>query len=60
MKCWRCLAPIKNFRTTITYTVTAMGFSYVSELCEKCTAGFLEWYASGNYIQKKINEEETE
>lgn len=27
-------------------------------LCQKCYYGLIEWIASGNYIQKKINAEE--
>lgn len=31
-----------------------------AHLCERCSLGFIEWFAKGNYIQKQIAKEENE
>lgn len=63
MKCGRCQATIvcnkcavMNMKPQNDMDPWANQF-YI--LCEKCSAGLLEWLAKGNYIQRIINEEET-
>ena len=60
MICGRCQAKIKDdeSESLISFTNFLRKGTKSANLCEKCSAGFIEWFASGNYIQKKINQEE--
>lgn len=60
MKCGRCGFEIKDdeSESLITFTNLIRMNTRTAKLCERCSMGFVEWFAMGNYIQKKINKEE--
>lgn len=60
MKCGRCGFEIKvsESESLITFTNLLRMNTKTAKLCEKCSMGFVEWFAAGNYVQKRINQEE--
>ena len=62
MKCGRCQATIEGNKCSAMSLKSqhprSPWFDRWMLLCEKCSAGLVEWLAHGNYIQKKIDEEE--
>lgn len=60
MICARCKKVIKKDESDsiLTFTNFASRRTDSIDLCERCGLSFLEWFASGNYVQKKINNEE--
>lgn len=61
MKCSRCESEIKvsESDSLLTFTNLIKSNTKTARLCERCSLNFLQWFASGNYIQKQINAEET-
>ena len=62
MKCGRCGADIKDYKYT-GMELTPKSNNDIVEyrwmlLCEKCSAGLVQWLASGDPIQARINQEE--
>lgn len=60
MKCGRCGFEIKvsESESLISFTNLARATTRTATLCEKCSLAFVGWFANGNPIQKKINQEE--
>ena len=60
MKCGRCQRVIKKDESDsiLTFTNFLSRKTTTTDLCERCSMGFIEWFSSGNYIQKQINAEE--
>lgn len=60
MKCGRCGFEIKESESEslISFTNIIRANTRTAPLCEKCSLAFLEWFANGNPIQRKINQEE--
>lgn len=60
MKCGRCQREIKDNESDslISFTNLIRVCTKTARLCERCSMGFIEWFSSGNYIQKQINAEE--
>lgn len=62
MKCGRCGAEIKgNKCSTMTLTPQHPRSKWEDRrvlLCEKCSAGLVQWLSSGDPIQARINQEE--
>lgn len=60
MKCRRCGSEIKvsESESLISFTNIDRANTRTATVCEKCSLAFVEWFANGNPIQKKINQEE--
>jgi hypothetical protein len=60
MICGRCKREIKvtESDSLLTFTNLVRMSTETVHLCERCSMGFIEWFSSGNYIQKQINAEE--
>ena len=58
--CGRCQRKIKKdeSESLLTFTNLIKRDTRTTQLCERCSMGFIEWFSSGNYIQKQINAEE--
>lgn len=60
MKCGRCQRKIEEDESDsiLTFTNFLSRKTTTTDLCERCSMGFIEWFSNGNYIQKQINAEE--
>lgn len=60
MICGRCQRVIKKDESDsiLTFTNFFLRKTTTTELCERCSLLFIEWFSKGNYIQKQINAEE--
>ena len=58
--CGRCQRKIEKdeSESLLTFTNLIKRDTRTTQLCERCSMGFIEWFSSGNYIQKQINAEE--
>ena len=58
--CGRCERKIDKdeSESLLTFTNMIKRDTRTTQLCERCSMGFIEWFSSGNYIQKQINAEE--
>jgi len=54
MKCGRCQREIKKDESDsiLTFTNFLSRKTTTTDLCERCSMGFIEWFSNGNYIQK--------
>ena len=62
MICGRCQRQIQvsESDSLLTFTNLVRMNPKTDHLCERCSLGFIEWFAKGNYIQKQIAKEENE
>ncbi len=58
--CGRCERKIDKdeSESLLTFTNMIKRDTRTTQLCERCSASFIEWFASGNFVQKQINKEE--